>query len=80
MPVLDRAWHCAVKNPPPDHRQVLGEVKPRRKNQKSKVFTVACYHRPLKGVHDCDEPGWFQNEGDEVEIVRWQHIDAVVGP
>lgn len=63
---------------PPDHRQVLVELRPHRKNSKP-LFTVARYFRPKRGVHD-GEPGWFNNAADDVDVVRWWPIDGAGAP
>jgi hypothetical protein len=67
-----RRPRCGTNELPPDHRQVLAEVRPRRRNSRA-VFVVARYFRPKRGVHDGD-PGWFDNAGGDVDVIRWWPI------
>lgn len=64
-----RRPRCAVSELPADERQVLAQVRPRRKNARL-VFIVARYFRPGRG----GEHGWFDGSGGDIDVVRWWPI------
>jgi hypothetical protein len=72
---FDLSWNDAETDLPIDYRQVLVEVKPKRRNSPPR-FEVGRYFREQKGVHD-GEPGWFDSNGYDLYVVRWRYLDCV---
>lgn len=66
-------WHGAAILPA-NSDDVLVELKPKRKGSKPR-YAVAAYCREEKGVHE-GEPGWFDTNSEDVDVVRWKLIDA----
>lgn len=66
-------WHDAAELPT-DNTPVLAELKVTSR-KKQRAFAVVSYFRTEAGVHE-DVPGWFDEDGTERQVLRWQHINA----
>jgi hypothetical protein len=69
-----RRPRCGTTELPSDHRQVLVELKPKRKNSRRPVFAVGRYFR------DEGQTGWADNGGEDINVVRWWPIAHEVAP
>jgi hypothetical protein len=69
-------WVSVKDRLPEPFKPVLAQLRPKRKNIKPR-YVVAIYCTPKPGVHDSDEPTWFDESAEmEIQPAHWMPLPA----